>query len=450
MILVRAEAIDLVWCSRSVPNAASEPVSNDEIRDRHVGMSRRVAESLYGLEMSESADTDPPHDRPTDTPADGAPTDAARRPSRVPTILVVVATILAVVSVVTTWVRVQMLDTDEWVEVSDGLLADPEVQDALSSYLTNQLFERVDIATTFEDLLPDELSGLAGPLAGALRTPVANNVERLVASERFASAWRTANRVAHEKLVAVLLDETRPGVSTADGTVTLDLQPLVRNIGESIGLPEAALDRIPPDAGQFVVFESDQLARAQTTVQILEFLSWFLFIVVVGLYALAVFLARGRRSVMLRNVGIGLISGGLFLLAALSLSVRIVVRTVVRDPSNEAVGTVVAEVATELLRQTAWSGVVYGLTFLIFAFLIGSHRWAVGLRRGIGRVSESTVAMIGCGVAVVLLMIWWSPGGSFDSWRTALLLIGLTIGGVIALFSQVAAERRAAVSDTGE
>ena len=123
-------------------------------------------------------------------------------------------------------------------------------------------------------------------------------------------------------MVNILRDETVPAVSTADGTVTLELGTLVRSVGESLGLPQGALDRIPPDAGQVVIFESDELAAVQTTVQLLDFLSWFLFVLVVGLFVLAVYLARGWRVTALRNVGLALVIGGVVLLVLRALGVR--------------------------------------------------------------------------------------------------------------------------------
>jgi hypothetical protein len=34
---------------------------------------------------------------------------------------------------------------------------------------------------------------------------------------------------------------------------------------------------------------------------------------------------------------------------------------------------------------------------------------------------------------VILLLVWWSPGASFEQWTTALALIALVIGAVITL-----------------
>lgn len=371
--------------------------------------------------------------------AEEAPAEQHTRRSRWPLVLVVLASVLAVVSTLTTWVRAQMLDTDEWVQISDELLAEPQLQNALATYLTNELYARVDVEAELGKLLPDDLSGLAGPLAGALRSPTESAVEQLVASDRFAQLWSTANREAHQVFVAVLRDEAPPGVSTADGTVTLDLQPLVRSVGERVGVPSSALERIPDDVGTIVIFESDELANVQTTVRVLDFLSWFLLIVVVGLYALAVYMARERRHA-LQMVGVGLVVSGVTLLVVRKVGVEAVVNITV-DESNRSIGDLIGEVATQLLRQTAWTGVAYGVLIIGFAWLLGPHRWAASMRGSLDRFADSTAAVaVGAGL-VVLLLVWWSPGRAFDNWWSALILIGLGVAAVVVLLRQVAAER---------
>src|SRR6056297_1217258 len=234
-------------------------------------------------------------DQPT-TPND----DATIGPRWLPATLVVVATILAVVTTMTTWARTQALDTDQWVEVSGELLNEPEVQEALALYVADELFTTVDVAAELESRLPENLAGLAGPLAGALRAPATDGIEQIIASSRFRSVWQTANRVAHEAAVRILRDDTRDSMSTAGGTIVLDLGTAVRNLGEQIGIPEAALDRLPDDVGQITVIESDELSDVQDAVKVLDFTSWFLYIVIVAMYAVAVYLAAGRRRQMLR------------------------------------------------------------------------------------------------------------------------------------------------------
>lgn len=389
------------------------------------------------------------HDPAEDTEARG---NATKGPRWLPALLVGLATVLAVVTTMTTWARTQALDTDQWVEVSGDLLNEPEIQEALALYLSDQLFTTIDVAGELEARLPEDLAGLAGPLAGALRGPATDGIEKIIASSRFQSIWQTANRVAHETAVAILRDDTRDSVSTADGTIVLDLGVAVRNLGEQIGIPEAALDRLPDDVGQITVIQSSELADVQNAVAVLDFTSWFLYIVVVAMYVGAVYLAVGRRRQMLRSVGIALIIGGLTLLVIRGVGIRTAIGALVEDATNKPLATLVASVMTELLRQMAWTGVVYGVLIVGFATVLGPYRWAVAVRRWVAGVADSTASIVGVSLGAVLVLIWWSPGRAFDRWVTALVLVGMVVGAIAALVitgrRELEAERTSPESDT--
>ena len=96
---------------------------------------------------------------------------------------------------------------------------------------------------------------------------------------------------------------TRPatGISTGDGVVTLDLSQLVSEIGTELGVPDSALAKIPPDTGVITIMRSDQLSAAQAAVQGVRVLSAGLLILVLALFALAIYLARGERRQALRR-----------------------------------------------------------------------------------------------------------------------------------------------------
>lgn len=355
----------------------------------------------------------------------------------VPTVLVIVATVIAIASATTTWVRTQALNTDAWTETSAELLTEPEVQEALATYLVDQLYANGEVTASLESALPDDLDGVAGPLAGALRGPVTEGVERLLSRPRIQEAWVAANRLAHETLVAIVRDETRENVSTAGGAVVLDLGGAVRAVGESLGLPESVLDRIPDDAGMVTVFESDELADVQDAVRVLDVLSWFLFVVVVALYALAVFLARDRRRVVLRNVGVALAIGGVVLLALRSISVRATVESIVGVPANRPAARVVGDVLTQLLSDMAWTAIIIGVLIAAYASLLGPHRWAVSVRGRLAATSSPEAVIVGAAIVLLVAIAWWSPGQLFERWVTVLTVLAMFIGATVALIAAV-------------
>ena len=120
--------------------------------------------------------------------------------------------------------------------------------------------------------------------------------DRLLQRPRVQTLWENLNKRAHAGVVRVLegKDLGRNGnISTANGEVTLDLRPAITRLATRLGVEDKLKANADPNAGQLVIMESDQLGAAQTAVKILKALSSLLVIVVLALYALAIYLARG-------------------------------------------------------------------------------------------------------------------------------------------------------------
>jgi RsiW-degrading membrane proteinase PrsW (M82 family) len=107
------------------------------------------------------------------------------------------------------------------------------------------------------------------------------------------------------------------------------------------------------------VMRSDQLAAAQTAVQAIRVLSAVLLVLVLGLYALAVYLARGQRRQTLRNVGWAFIFGGLVILVARRLAGQAVVDALTTPSSHDASHRAWL-IGTSILSQIGWAAILYG------------------------------------------------------------------------------------------
>ena len=356
--------------------------------------------------------------------------------------LIVLASLIAFASVLTTWVDRQMLDTEAWQKASANLIEDPQVRDAVSIYLVDQLYENVDVSAGLAERLPTNLKPLAGTLAGGLRQPATDAVERLLASPRIQQVWINASTAAQEKLTNVLENKTGNGITTGNGVVTLDLGELVTSIGEELGLPPAALDKIPPDAGELVVMNSDQLSAAQTGVRALRVLSAWLLALVLALYALAIFLARGARRETLRNVGCAFVLVGLAVLVVRQLAGNLAVDALAK-PSSQDTGQRVWLISTELLSQIGWAAVFYGVLITLGAVLAGPHRAAVAVRARIApTLNESPGVAWAVAATVYLLLIAWAPT---HAQRTVWGIVGLAAllaAGILALRQQTLREQR--------
>jgi len=354
--------------------------------------------------------------------------------------LVILASVLLLVSILTTWVNRQMLDNSSWQKASADLIQDQAIQDALSIYLVNQLYANVDVAGTLEQQLPANTKKLAGPVSAALRQPATSAVGFLLGTPRFQRLWINSSTVAHEKLVNVLENKTGYGISTGNGAVTVNLGELVAELGAQLGLPGKALAKLPPSTGVITVMRSDQLSAAQTGVRLIHVLSVWLLVLVLALYGVAIYLARGGRRETLRNIGWAFILVGL-----VTLVVRRAVGSYALDaltpPAYRVAGNHVWLIGSEILGQIGRAIVLYGLVILLGAILAGPTRAAVSVR---GAIAPTLVRRPGVTWSVVggvfLLLVLWGGTHALRTWWGVLLLAGLMAVGVEALRRQAAAE----------
>ena len=190
-----------------------------------------------------------------------------------------------------------------------------------------------------------------------------------------------------------------------------------------------------------MILESDELATAQNAVQLIELLSVVFFVVVVGLYAAAVYLAGPRRREALRSVGIALALSGLILWVARRAGGRAVADSLAGTSDGRAAAFIVIDIATTYLGQIAAAAIVYGLVFVGYAALTGPTRIAGWLRRMLAPVLVDRPVAAGVTTAAVFLIIAaLVPGEALDRpWR-AVLFLALIIAGLVQLQRKLRAE----------
>jgi hypothetical protein len=354
--------------------------------------------------------------------------------------LLFVGALVVFVGSLTVWVKRQALDTDAWADTSAQLLEDDDVRQALSVYIVDQLYANLDPESTLQEELPPNLQGLAGPISGALREPAQRAVDKFLQRPRVQALWEDVNRAAQQTLLRILEDETREGVSTAGGTVTLDLRTFVVNVGEELGFGEQLDARLPADAGQVTILESDQLEAAQTGLKMIKVLSWLIIVIALAAFAGAVWLARGRRE-MLRDVGISLLLVGILLLVVRRVVGSYIVDALASGVSvRDAVGSAWI-IGTSLLAQVAWALIVYGLVILVGTWLAGPTRPARGVQEAIGPTLHDRPGLSWAVLAgVFLLLVLWAPVPALRNWIGVLLLGALAALGFEAFRGVVAAE----------
>jgi hypothetical protein len=354
--------------------------------------------------------------------------------------LVVLATLIAFASTLTLWVKRQMLDNGEWKAASAKVIADPEVRGALSVFVVNQLYANVDVAAALAQRLPPDAKPLAAPAAAALRGPAANGVDLLLQRPRVQQLWIESSARAHQRLVNVLENKTGYGIDTGNGVVTLDAGNLVTELGTEIGLPQAALDRLPPATGQIVLMRSSQLGLAQQAVQAIGVLSGWLLALVLVMYAVAVYLAHGRRRETLRSIAWAFMALGLVVLTVRKLAGNYVVDALTSPTNHDPVHRVWL-ISSTILGQIAWATIFYGVLLLAGVALAGSTRIARRARGAMAPVLNDRQGIAwGAAGFLFLLLVLWGGTHALRTWWGVVLIGGLFAAGLVALRRQTLEE----------
>ncbi|HEY5708699.1 MAG TPA: hypothetical protein VIS51_04830 [Solirubrobacterales bacterium] len=351
--------------------------------------------------------------------------------------ILVAATLLGLVSVFSIWVKRQALETDTWTATSTKLLENQEVNEALSAFMVEALYENVDVQGELEGALPPAFDPLAGPAAAGLRSLAGDLASEALTRPRVQELWSEANRNAHG-LFLELVEGGGDTLSTEGGEVTLDLGTIVDRLGTQLGVDVA--DKLPPDAARIQLLESEELSTAQDVVNALKGLSLILPLIALALYALAVYLARGWRREAIRAWGISWMLIGLLVLIVRSVAGDALVGSLASSESVEPAVGEVWDIGTSLLRNGGIAMFAYGLVIFLGAVLAGPLGLAKRARRSLAPLLRDRGSAYGAAALVVLLLLWWGPTEGFRRPLPLLVLLALFVAGIEALRGQTLRE----------
>lgn len=364
-------------------------------------------------------------------------------------VLLVVGTIFTLLAMFSIWANRQALNTDNWVSTSSRILANKQVDERLSNYLAEQLAANEPLKTKLEEELPPRLQPLGAAVAAGLRQLAPQIAERALQSPKVQALWAAANRAAHERLLEVL-DGGGSTVSTENGEVTLNLNHLVEEVGNDVGIGAGAAERLPPDVGRLVILKSDQLSAAQKVAHLVRELPIVLTLIALLCFAGAVWLS-GRRRRTLRTVGLCFVFVGVLVLLLRTIGGNVLVDSVVANPAAKPAVHSVWGIATSLLKSIATSTIAFGLLLFIAAWLAGPTGIATALRREAApyvRVHWGTA--YGAAALIFLVLVAWAPVQAFHKALGIIILAVLLALGTELLRRQILRENPdAAPSDLG-
>ena len=319
------------------------------------------------------------------------------------TILVGFLTVLAILS---TWVDRQVFDSQEWGKTSLEMLQNPEIQDRVATYAVDELYANVDVEAELEDILPGDLKSLAGVAAGGLRQVADQGAKQALSNQRVQDLWERANIAANETLVA-LIENKSDVLSTTDGQVTLELQPLIVEIADQVGLGQQARDNIPASVGQVEIVDSEELSSVQTAATLIHGAALISALLGLALIGLAVYLSPGYRWLTLLWTAGALIIGAVIVLIVRSVLGGVLVPELA-TPDVQPAADAAYGIATDLLRSIAWTVIWSALLLIPLSWLISPTKSGESARSYLavpfGRYPGATFALLGLVAFVFLLM----------------------------------------------
>ena len=317
--------------------------------------------------------------------------------------LLVLGTILWIAFGFGIWAKRQALDTDNWVDTSGQLLENENIRTTLGYFVVDELYNSKAAEQRLEQVLPPELSRLAGPASAGLKEIARRNAPRLLGTAAALTAWEEANRKAHETVLAIVDGDA------GEKAVTLDLGDLFKEVASGTGLPVAAVDKIPPNISNLQLASADEIGQARDWLDLFQTIVWVLLGLALACFAGAVGLARDRRRMVL-NVGGCMMFAGIALLAIRSVSGKQLENALADAPNAHAIAGDVWSISTSLLVDAAQGSLLFGLLVASGAWLAGPGRVATAARRvsAPGLRVHAAVARAGLAVAL-LLLVWWGP-----------------------------------------
>lgn len=324
--------------------------------------------------------------------AQSAPSSPVRR---IRTAVAAVAGIIAVLgftaATIGVWANRTIYDTDTFSDTVSDVLEQPEVTDALATYLTEAALRVVPVERTLDDVLPGKLDKAAPEVTDKIGDAVHRQFVTLLANPKTQGHIVGLVRSSHATLVNTIDTGGIANLELQGNAITLNLLPVVVDgldalpsglLTRRLQLPELAYGGnhavqvqkvsdatkvdLPPDFGLVTVYQGDAVehagfALAETQRAVVDFHRALTTIIIVTLLTLVIALvAAVRRG---RAIA-GLFAGGAVTFLVATLMIRAAVRqapAVSTDPANQAIiGAVTRSVFSGLTRLLD-IGVIVGL-----------------------------------------------------------------------------------------
>jgi hypothetical protein len=350
--------------------------------------------------------------------------------NRARTIAAAVVGILAVpvivAALVAGWARATVFSTSEVVVLSRAALDEPDVQDGLAAWLTDEIFANVEIDARLDEILPADLDRVSSIIDEAARRAIERALTRAFANPDVQRVMSNVIGVAHHRAMDLLQGNgLADGLAVDDGEVSVNFLPLLaramaalQDLGvlsnvdvptlpegsdppEQIAAFEAATGRdLPDDFGQLVVYRSDAVAEGEQFLDGVQRVAaiarrgfWLLIALAIGLPIAAVALAHDRVRARLW-LALGILVSMVLLRGAVDRIVDQGPDVARTAAGRSAVSAILDGASTSLLRLTG--AVLVGAAVVAALAIVRRRHFVEDVALAAGVLAAAiTVAVVG-------------------------------------------------------
>lgn len=326
------------------------------------------------------------------------------------------------------WAATTVLDTDIFVDTFAPLPEDPAVAASLGQRFAESLLEENDVQERIAEALPDGLAFIAAPIAESVGGVIADIASRIISSDAFTSIWERALRLTHSAALVVIEGGPNDRLVSEDGTIGIDLTPLVTQVDEALN--EIGIDILDSDEDVVIVlYESENLGLVESIVTAVYAIRWTAPILTLILLVGSVILATDKRRVTVW-LGAATSVAALFMLIE-GRWLRNATLGDITDPIYQEGSAAAWSIVFDRLAAQTVGLFVLGLLVALGAWVMGPSERAASIRTRFtdardGRASESaTDGFVGSN----LRAIQWVIVGL----GAVLLLIAPTLSGLLVI-----------------
>lgn len=310
---------------------------------------------------------------------------------------VLIACILLILSIYVVFIQQTVLNTDRYTANMKEIIKDPGVKKAVSAYTTEELFTALEVQKRISDVLPEKIRIAAVPATTWLKGFTSQQIETLLGTKQFQDIWVRINETAHKSIVAELRGETKQLKKAENGTVYIDLMPIVKDLvlkmtentklhnlvskipAETVGpalktgLAAALGVKLPDDFGQLKIMTAEQLATAKQAVAALDAAATWVPIASLIFLGMALgFSVDRRRTTMHLGAGVAAAAAIAYLVSDMAIKQAMLS---IADDTVRSILTTIVDIELRGLPELIICVGLIGAAIWVIAFLLGKRVW---------------------------------------------------------------------------